>query len=420
MDSNKIKKLLVLGGKPIASLDIVNYAKSKGIYTIVADYLAKDSSLAKKTANETWEYSTAETDFLSSKMEKENIDAVFTGVHEFNIQRTLDICEELNLPFYTTRRQWDILSDKHKYKQLFANYGLPKIKEFYAGKIDNLQIEKIEYPVIVKPTDGSSGFGVKICKSQEELSENLLLASEKSHSSNVLIEEYVSSPEVTIFYIIKDGKIMLSAMADRLTYKFEDEIIPLPTLYTFPSSHLPYYEAKYNQNVIDAFNSVGVKNGMIFMQAFWRNNECLIYDIGFRLTGTQEYNLLSKICGYNPLEMLVDYSLTGKMGQVDIENKVDPYFKGMQASIITILVNPGKISQIEGIESIEKIPFVDKFILNHEIGEEIPQTAKGTLVQIMARAFVICETKEQIETTEMTVRKLFKVKDEFGKDMIIK
>ena len=46
MDSNKIKKLLVLGGKPIASLDIVNYAKSKGIYTIVADYLAKDSSLA--------------------------------------------------------------------------------------------------------------------------------------------------------------------------------------------------------------------------------------------------------------------------------------------------------------------------------------------------------------------------------------
>lgn len=420
MENNRIKKLLVLGGKPIASLDIVNYAKSKGVYTIVADYLSKDSSLAKKTANETWEYSTAEIDLLSNKIIEENINAVFTGVHEFNIQKALDICEKLQIPFYSTKEQWEILSNKHKYKQLFYEFGLPKIKEFYSGKIDNLQLDKIEYPVIVKPTDGSSGFGVKTCMNSEELAKNITLAVQKSQSENVLIEEYVAAPEVTIFYIIKDGKIMLSAMADRLTYRFEDEIIPLPTLYTFPSSHLPYYEKEYNQKVIDAFTSVGVKNGMIFMQAFWRNDECLIYDIGFRLTGTQEYNLISKICGYNPLEMLVDYSLTGKMGEIDIEEKVDPYFNGKFASIITILANPGKISQIEGVEFIEKLPFVDKFILNHEIGEEIPLSAKGTLVQIMARAFVICETKEELEATETKVRKLFKVSDEFGNDMLIK
>lgn len=414
------KKLLVLGGKPIASLDIVNYAQSKGVFTVVADYLSQDSSLAKKQADETWEYSTAEIDLLCKNIEEQGVTGVFTGVHEFNIQRALDICERLQLPFYSTKEQWDILSDKHKYKQLFSEFGLPKIKEFYSGKIDNLQLDKIQYPVIVKPTDGSSGFGVKTCMNSEELAENIKLAVQKSQSSSVLIEEYVSAPEVTIFYIVKDGKIMLSAMADRETYKFEENVIPLPTLYTFPSEHLSLYENKYNPKIVDALNSVGIKNGMLFMQAFWRNDECLIYDIGFRLTGTQEYNLISKICGYNPLEMLVDYSLTGKMGEEDIEDKVDPHFKGKYASIITILSNPGKISMIEGTETIEQLPWVEKFLLNHEIGEEIPHTAKGTLVQIMARAFVICDTKEQVEKTENSVRELFKVKDELGNNMLIK
>ena len=159
---------------------------------------------------------------------------------------------------------------------------------------------------------------------------------------------------------------------------------------------------------------------MLFMQAFWRNDKCLIYDIGYRLTGTQEYNILSKLCGYNPLEMLVNYSLTGKMCEEDIEDKVDPYFNGNYASIITILSNPGKVTSIEGIEVINQLPYVEKLLLNHEIGDEIPVSAKGTLVQIMARVFVICETKEQLALTEKTVRTLFKVRDEFGNNMLIK
>lgn len=418
MEENK--KILVLGGKPIASLDIVNYAKSKGIYTIVADYLSKDSSLAKKRADQTWECSTSEIDELCRMIKEQGVIGVFTGVHEFNIKQALNICEKMHFPFYCTKEQWNILSDKHIYKQLFSDFGLPKIKEFYSGKIDKLQIDNIEYPVIVKPTDGSSGFGVKTCANSEELTTNIKLAVQKSQSSSVLIEEYVEAPEVTIFYIIKDGKIMLSAMADRETYKFEKNVIPLPTLYTFPSEHLPVYENKFNPKVIDALQSTGIQNGMLFMQAFWRNDKCLIYDIGFRLTGTQEYNILSKLCGYNPLEMLVNYSLTGKMCEEDIEDKVDPYFNGNYASIITILSNPGKVTSIEGIEVINQLPYVEKLLLNHEIGDEIPVSAKGTLVQIMARVFVICETKEQLALTEKTVRTLFKVRDEFGNNMLIK
>ena len=45
------KKLLILGGKPIGSCEIVEYAKSEGAYVIVTDYLSKNMSAAKRIAD---------------------------------------------------------------------------------------------------------------------------------------------------------------------------------------------------------------------------------------------------------------------------------------------------------------------------------------------------------------------------------
>ena len=46
------KKLLVLGGKPIGSVELVERAKELGAYVIVADYLPIEQSPAKRIADE--------------------------------------------------------------------------------------------------------------------------------------------------------------------------------------------------------------------------------------------------------------------------------------------------------------------------------------------------------------------------------
>ena len=47
-DFFKNKKLLLLGGRNLGSVDIIKYAKSQGAYTIVTDYLTEEESFAKK------------------------------------------------------------------------------------------------------------------------------------------------------------------------------------------------------------------------------------------------------------------------------------------------------------------------------------------------------------------------------------
>lgn len=414
------KKLLVLGGKPIASYDIVNYAKSEGVYTIVTDNLSSEVSPAKQIADEAWNISTADVDLLVEKVKKEGIDAVFTGVHEFNIRKSIELCKKTNLPFYTTEKQMEITSVKNIYKRLFKEYNVPVVPEYQIDeRFDRDDLDKIVYPVILKPIDGSGGRGVLICNDESELKANFTSAMQYSFAKKILLEKYVRAKEVTIFYLLQDGNISLSAIADRHVANGSDSVIPLPVAYLFPSKHIDNYISNVNDNVIATFKSIGLKDGMIFIQAFIDEEKFMIYDIGFRLTGTQEYQILEEVCGYNPLKMMVDYALTRKMGKEDITKKIDPYFYGKYACNITYLCKPCKIGKIEGIEEIKNIRGVTSIVPNHLIGEVIPDSSIGTLNQVILRVFAVAENKEMLIDIIEQANCLVKVYSDKNEDVLL-
>src|SRR5690606_10598203 len=151
--------------------------------------------------------------------------------------------------------------------------------------------------------------------------------------------------------------------------------IALPVLYIFPSVHLKQYLETLNEKVIIALKSLGLKNGMLFIQSFVDNEGFKFYDIGFRLTGTQEYYITEHICNYNALKMMLDYALTEKMGQQDLEKLVDPFLYGKSACNITFLAKPSVIGKFIGIVEIEKRLEVIKVVINHKVGDTISDSA---------------------------------------------
>lgn len=414
------KKLLILAGKPIGSIDIIEYAREEGAYTIVTDNLPTKKSSAKILADEHWDESTASVDLICDKISQHKIDAVFTGVHEFNLWKTLEICENLSLPFYASRYQMEETSIKSRYKQLFREHDVPVIDEF---KLTNENFEedvlKLIYPVLIKPVDGSGGYGISICYNEFELRKGYDKALEYSKCQKVLVEKYIDNKEVTIFYIVQNGNIMLSSMADRHTENGSKYTIPLPVLYTFPSNHLSKYQEVLNKKVISAFQSIGLRNGMIFIQAFVNEEGFKLYDIGFRLTGTQEYHILEELCNYNPLKMMVDYSFTKKMGKEDISHLVDPLFGGKSACNITFLVKPCVIDKFVGIEEVEAMKGVIKVIKNHQVGDEVSASAIGTLNQVAIRVLAVAENKESLKKMILDVTDKIDIYSTEGKSVVL-
>ena len=301
-----------------------------------------------------------------------------------------DICKKTGLPCYGTKEQFETLIAKDKYKALCRKFDVPTIQEYDVNDTD------IKYPVLVKPVDSSGSRGITICHNLQELIKAVEKGKEVSKTGKVLIERYMDGREVTVFWTFQDGNYYLSALGNRhVKHNQGMDVIPLPVGYTFPSIFLPKYRAEVEENCKRMFRHLGITDGMMFMQCKVEDGTCYVYDLGFRLTGSLEYKILERVCGYNPLEMMICFALTGKMGGESIKEKAIPEFN-TPAFNVSCLCAPGTIKEITGIDEVKLMPEVEDVVIAHAPGEIITEEMKGLLAQITVRILGSVDKKEDL------------------------
>ena len=160
-------KLLVLGGKPIGSCELVKYAKAQGDYVVVADYLAPEASPAKRLADESWDASTADVDDLCERCREQGIDSVLSGVHEFNLDKMARVAQKMGYPCYCTPEQFDALRDKGQFKALCQEHGISTARRYSYKEAQCLP--ESAYPLAVKPLDGSGSRGFSKVANSDDL-----------------------------------------------------------------------------------------------------------------------------------------------------------------------------------------------------------------------------------------------------------
>src|SRR5690606_25122942 len=157
-------------------------------------------------------------------------------------------------------------------------FDIPVVEEYQTDTpLEEDTYKNFRFPILLKPADNSGGKGITICKNSMDYVENYQKTLTFSKIGKVLIERYVEAPEVSICYYIQDGEFYLTAMADRHVQHFDDNLIPLPVAYTFPSNYLEEYQKDLHFKTIKMFESLGMKNGMVFIQSFVENGKCVFY-----------------------------------------------------------------------------------------------------------------------------------------------
>lgn len=388
-DVLKGKRLLVLGGMRF-SCEIVNKAREMGIYTLVADYNRIEDSPGKQIADEAVDISVIDVNAVASFIKNNSIDGVIVGFNDMLLPYYAEICEKCALPCYGTKEQFETLIAKDKYKALCRQFNVPTIPEY------DIHDENIRYPVLVKPVDNSGSRGITICHNRQELERAVEFGKKSSKSGKVIIERYMDGREVTVFWTFQDGNYYLSALANRhVKHNQGDDVIPLPVGYTFPSVFLPKYREEIEDNCKRLFRHLGLKDGMMFMQCKVEDGRCYVYDLGYRLTGSLEYKILERVCGYNPLEMMIRFALTGEMGEERIVDKAIPEFK-TPAFNVSCLCAPGTIKEITGIDEVKRMPEVNGVVVAHAPGETITEQMRGLLAQITVRVLGSVSAKENL------------------------
>ncbi|MBR0086429.1 MAG: ATP-grasp domain-containing protein [Lachnospiraceae bacterium] len=415
----KGKRLLILGGSRI-SCEIVRHARAMGIVTGVTDWYPLEKSPAKQAADEAYYVNTTDIDAMAELVREKKFDGIFTGFTDSVLPYYADICERVGFPAYGTREQFELFIDKTKYKALMREFDVPTIPEFTVNtdRFDE-SVKDIVFPVIVKPADSSGSRGITVCENAEELKKAISFAADTSKAKEILVEQYIDNAEATVFWLFVDGRYYMMLLGNRHIKHNQEGELPLPAGYTYPAAVQPKFLAEVAPKMEKMFRSVGIKDGMMFMQCKIVDGTCVVYDIGYRLTGSLEYINLKGVCGYDPLDMMIRFALTGSMEEPDIDKKADPYLGGAYAYNVSLLCRPGKIAEIRGLEEIRKLPGVLEAVVAHPVGDVITEAMKGRLAQITVRILGRAADIESMKNEMLKIQELAHVISDTGEEMIL-
>lgn len=412
---DKKKKILVLGGN-YSTVAVVNYAHELGFYVIVTSNTDPNGD-AKKIADESIEINSSDYDSIVKYIKDNDIDGVMTGASEFHILNMLRICKMAGLPAYATEEQWNICQNKQSFKDLCREYDVPCVREFNA---DN-NPKSFDYPIIVKPTDGCSARGITVCQNPEEYNAAIEKALEYSQEKKFIIEKFIENKGTTmsVRYIAIDGELYLEAVGDRYVLDSENGKALITAAAFYPSKYIDLYIKDVDDKVRNMFKGIGLKNGVLFMEAIANPDGIWFYEMGLRISGGMTYKITEQTNGVNELKMLINHSVTGKMCKVSDIEKINPYLNNFFSASITIPLKTGCIGSIEGMDKIRVIEEVGDITQYWTIGESILPKHIGTLDQLFARIPIITKGKERLSQIMLEIKQNLSVKDENGKEMII-
>jgi len=261
--------------------------------------------------------------------------------------------------------------DKLAMKEKFLAAGVP-IPWFSAvatpQALQRIAIERGRN-LVIKPVDSRGSRGVQRVEQVEDLTKAFYFAQEHSPTDRVMVEQYLSGPQVSTESIVVNGICHTPGFSDR-NYEYLERYAPyfIENGGDLPS-HLPDdIQQKVKDVVGRAAAALGIANGTVKGDIVVHKGEPHVIELAARLSGgffcTREI----------PLNTGVDFigaAIKVALGEPVSADELTP--KQLTPVIQRYAFpNPGKVVKVSGAEEARKIPGITEVIVTAKEGDIIP------------------------------------------------
>ncbi|KAF5455004.1 hypothetical protein F2P56_024623 [Juglans regia] len=272
--TQRIEKILVANRGEIACR-VMRTAKRLGIQTVAVYSDADRDALHVKSADEAVRIGPppARLSYLNASSIVEA--AIRTGAQAIHpgygfLSESADfaqICEDKALTFIgPPAAAIRDMGDKSASKRIMGAAGVPLVPGYHGVEQDidlmKLEADKIGYPILIKPTHGGGGKGMRIVQGPNEFVESFLGAQREAAASfgisTILLEKYITQPrhiEVQIFGD-KHGNVLHLYERDCSVQRRHQKIIEEAPAPNISSS----FRSQLGQAAVSAAKAVGYHN----------------------------------------------------------------------------------------------------------------------------------------------------------------
>ncbi len=407
------KKLLLMGGGAFCA-DIKEY-KEKTKFKCVEVGRSKDKRL-EDVSDVYYQVDRQNPQMVAEVVKKEKIDGIFCGASEENIISAIEVAELTGCRFYVDREHWNIVSDKRRFKEYAQKSGLPVIPEFVLSSYPtDLEVQNLDYPIMIKPTDSSGARGMNPCFSSREFKPLYEEALRWSSHKSIIVEKLIEgADEVFVNYTIQDGDPTLAYCFTKIKANVTNSSILVPIFHIYPSTHLDEYLTNVDGNAKAFIKNVGLQNGTITIQGFYKDGQFMFFEAGFRMGGAQAYIFTDYNNQANVLHYMINYALTGSMSDEKLSKKENASFKHPCCNYYVAL-KPGRIKSINGLDKLKKMDFVLNITEYCSEGVLIEDT--NALERIGYRIHVIGNDEDNLAHNLVSISQTLRIVSECGEEM---
>lgn len=308
------KKVLILGVASV-QMDAIIELKKMG-YETHACAMAKDGPGAD-VADYFAEINILDTESLIQYIKKHEISLVYSVGSDLAIPVACHISERLNLPHFVSEKTARICNNKDLMRLTLGNNFNGNVKFQVVKSIEeDLQLE---FPFILKPTDAQGQRGVKLINNYCEYRNHFEDTIKYSRSGTVILEEYISGPELSVNGYLVNGEIVFLVPSDRETWP---QYTGLIHKHIVPTENLDKETSIELVNIIEsACQKLGISNGPVYAQMKLEQGKPYIIEITPRLDGCHMWNLLRYYSGMNLLTLTLQHLLSNDISELVKFNK---------------------------------------------------------------------------------------------------
>lgn len=408
--TSKQKKLLILGSDFVTA-QVVNEAHKYGLYVIASDLM--EQTPTKMLADEAWLISTTDTDALIRKCKEEGVTALMFGASDFNVWNARKVCKQLNLPIYCeSDYACRVARDKGEFKRICKAVGAPVATDYFlTDALSEEELNGVVFPVVVKPVDKSGNRGMSYCSNRDELIAGYKSAREIS-DKEIIVERRLHGKEYNVHYVLAEGHARLLYFSSTHHEPGEAE-----NLYSFKcttSLHLKQFIDEVDERAKAVIQRAECKEGIVWFDCI-RDDDGHFYllEMGYRFGGVMTYAPYEQVTGFNTVRWMMECALGVKHTVEDMPPALDSVLTGCAASYNLFSRRDGQIKEIQGLDSVAKIPGVFVDIPKRE-GSSVRQNACMGLLGIYGSDIEeVCDRLKEVNS-------LLYTRNDAGENMFIK
>lgn len=400
------RTILIIGGG-LLQVPIIQTAKTMNLKTLVADM--NPESIGFRIADDRILMSTKDVEGMVREAKRyaqsHSIHGVVTAGTDASMT-VAAVANSLDLPGIRFIDA-EACSNKVKMRRRLKDHGVP-IPNF--APVWNIQdardaLDFLKFPLVIKPADNMGARGVIKVENREELQAAFKHAKKFCPTGELILEEYMVGPEVSVDALSFNGKFRITGIADRI---IEREPYFIEVGHNMPSALDSETLAEVERVMFSAMKALGITLGAGKGDIKITPDGVKVGEVAARLSG----GFMSAFT--YPLSTGVNLNRAAIMIAMGEEpDNLDPVFHRVSIER-SIIVKPGKLLSVSGIEETKRIDGVNELFLQSQVGDLIKEPTNN----IEKTGHVII-TRDSLEECESVFRKVndtlqFIVDDVFG------